>query len=173
MFVISQTPTKTFITHNDIKEFISCTSKDSCSSGKHFKPLLSLKTKHEHREQTGHDLQQSQSHLGIGQTTLGCRKQPVDSQIRSYREKPCSRKTRGPPPASLSSSQSPSSPRRRSSEGEEVRRRSREEEEAEKRKVRSALQSSTTHKVLYTRKRCTRIDFLLKGAIISSTLITC
>lgn len=89
----------------------------------------------------------------FGETTLRCRKQPADSQIRSYRERRCSRKTRGPPPASLLSSQSPSSPRRRSSEGEDVRRRRRrrreeeeEEEKAEKRKVKPELQSSTTNK---------------------------
>lgn len=107
-----------------------------------FKPNMSRSNKKEQ------DLQQRKSHVGTGQTTLGCRKQPADSQTRSYRERRCSRKTRGPPPASLLSSQSPSSPRRRSSEGEEARRRrkSREEEEAEKRKVRPALQSSTTDK---------------------------
>lgn len=100
----------------------------------------------------------SWSHLCIGQTTLGCRKQPVDSQIRSYREKQCSRKTRGRPPASLLSIQSPSSPRRRSSEGVGGGgRRSRGEEEAEKRKVRPALQSSTTNKVLHTRKYFMRV----------------
>lgn len=71
---------------------------------------------------------QRKSHLGILHTNglLGCRKQPADSQISSYREKRCSRKTRGPPHASLLSSQSPSSPRRRSlgdEEGGEERRR--------------------------------------------------
>lgn len=55
-------------------------------------------------------------------------KQPADSQIRSDRERPCSRRTPGPPPASLLSIQSPSSPRRRSSEGEE------EEEEKQRRR---------------------------------------
>lgn len=55
--------------------------------------------------------------LSTLQTTLGCRKQPADSQIASYREKQCSHKTPDPPPASLLSIQSPSSPRRRSSEG--------------------------------------------------------
>lgn len=93
-------------------------------------------------------LKQRRSLCGDGQTTLGCRKQPADSQIRSYRERRCSRKTRGPPPVSLLSSPSPSSPRRRSSEGERRRggERSREEEEAEKRKVKPALQSSNTNK---------------------------
>ena len=69
------------------------------------------------------------------QAALGCREQPADSQIRSDRERRCSRRTPGPPPASLLSSQSPSSPRRRSSEGgggeERQRRRAGWKEEGE------------------------------------------
>lgn len=114
---------QTFITNN-IQEFNSCTSRDSCWSGKQIQHLL-FKNKRNKKER---DPQQRSSHVGTGQTTLGCRKRPADSQIRSYRERRCSRRTPGPPPASLLSSQSPSSPRRRSSEGEV--------EEAEKKKKR-------------------------------------
>lgn len=103
---------QTFITNN-IQEFNSCTSRDSCSSGKQIQRLL-FKNKRNKKER---DPQQRSSHVG-----------PADSQIRSYRERRCSRRTPGPPPASLLSSQSPSSPRRRSSEGEG--------EEAEKKKKR-------------------------------------
>lgn len=74
--------------------------------------------------------QPSASQLSIGQTTLGCTKQPAHSQRRSDRARRCSRRTRGPPSASLLRSKSPSSPRRRSSEG------GGEEEEADKKKRR-------------------------------------
>lgn len=86
-----------------------CTCRDSCSRGRQLKLLLFLSSKQNKTTQ--------QLLLGTLQTTLGCRKQPADSQIASYREKQCSHRTPGPPPASLLSIQSPSSPRRRSSEG--------------------------------------------------------
>lgn len=92
-------------------------SRASCSSGKKKETTSKMST------------QRTQS-----------RKQPADSQIRSYRERRCSRRTRGPPPASLLSSQSPSSPRRRSSEGggeEEVVRKKKKK----RRKVQSLLTS--------------------------------
>lgn len=85
-----------------------CICRDSCSRGRQLKPLLFFLQ----NKTTTHELL-----LSILKTTLGCRKQPADSQIASYREKQCSHKTPGPPPASLLSIQSPSSPRRRSSEG--------------------------------------------------------
>lgn len=52
------------------------------------------------------------------QTTLGCMKEPADSQRRWDRERQCSRRTPGPLSASHSRSKSPKSPRRCSSEGE-------------------------------------------------------
>lgn len=89
------------------------------------------------------------SHLSIGQITLGCTKQPADSQRRWDRERRCSRRTRGPPSASLLSGKSPSSPRRRSSEGEKKKQTWRGggwEEEGE------ALKSSVTRLVRYRMK---------------------
>ena len=84
------------------------------------------------------------------QTTVGCREQPADSQIRSDREKPCSHRTPGPPHGALLSSQSPSSPRRRSSEG---RRRKKRGRGGWKRKVKPALQSSNTNRQSSCSKR--------------------
>lgn len=79
--------------------------------------------------------QPSASQLSIGQITLGCTKQPADSQRRSDRARRCSRRTRGPPSASLLSSKSPSSPRRRSSEEGE------EEADKKKRRLRRGRRS--------------------------------
>lgn len=97
--VICQSPT---LITNTILEFNTCTV--SCSSGKR-------KNKRNEKEL---DLRWR----SCTKLLQDAEEQPADSQIRSYRERRCSRRTRGPPPASLLSSQSPSSPQRRSLEGE-------------------------------------------------------